>query len=60
MLKFIQHHMDTITNIEMYPVISFCLFFGVFVVASCLAITSSRAHIDEMKNMPLGNDKHES
>ena len=30
MLKFIKHHLDTISGIGIYPVISFLLFFGFF------------------------------
>ena len=56
MLKFIQHHMDTISGIGIYPVISFVLFFGVFIVALVLVRKASRTHIDHMASLPLTGD----
>ena len=56
MLKFVKHHMDTIAGIGIYPVISFVLFFGVFIAALILVRKASRSHIDHMASLPLAHD----
>ena len=30
MLKYIKHHLDTISGVEIYPIISLLLFFGLY------------------------------
>ena len=56
MLKFIKHHMDTITGIGIYPVISFVIFFTVFLIALALVRKASRSHLDHMASLPLAQD----
>lgn len=56
MLKFIKHHMDTIAGIGIYPVISFVIFFSVFLIALVLVRNASRSHIDHMASLPLAQD----
>ncbi len=53
MLKFIKHHMASIGNIEIYPIISFVLFFGFFLIMFWLVIRSDKKHIAKMRNLPL-------
>ena len=53
MLKFIKHHMDTIGGIGIYPVISFVIFFSVFIIALLYVWRVSRTHIDHMSALPL-------
>jgi cytochrome c oxidase cbb3-type subunit IV len=53
MLKFIKHHMTSIGNIEIYPIISFLIFFTVFLLACWMALKASKSHIKEMENIPL-------
>jgi cytochrome c oxidase cbb3-type subunit 4 len=53
MLKFIKHHMTSIGNIEIYPIISLLLFVTIFVAACWMAMRASKAHIAEMSNTPL-------
>lgn len=57
MLKFIKHHMDTIGGIGIYPVISFVIFFSVFLLALLYAGKARKGHIDHMAAMPL-SDPH--
>jgi len=53
MLRFIKHHVDTIGGIEIYPLISFGIFFLFFVAVSVIVITSRKEHIDHMGTLPL-------
>jgi len=53
MLKFIKHHMTSIGNIEIYPIISLLLFVTIFAAACWMAMRASKAHIAEMSNTPL-------
>ena len=53
MLKFIKHHMETIAGIEIYPLISFIIFFVFFVCLFYWVATASKAHIKEMAELPL-------
>lgn len=53
MLKFIKHHMTSIGNIEVYPVISFILFFLFFSIVLIMVIRSSNAFITKMEHLPL-------
>lgn len=53
MLKFIKSHMSTIGNIEIYPVISFVIFFLFFVIVAILVFKSENKFISKMQNLPL-------
>ncbi|MCO6482112.1 MAG: CcoQ/FixQ family Cbb3-type cytochrome c oxidase assembly chaperone [Flavobacteriales bacterium] len=55
MLKFIKHHMDTIAGVGIYPVLSFVIFFGVFLIALLYVRKARRGHIDHMAAMPLSD-----
>lgn len=56
MLKFIQHHLDTIAGVGIYPLISFLLFFGFFLVMLLWLRKVSSAHIDRMAMLPLAEE----
>lgn len=53
MLKFIKHHMDTIAGIGLYPVVSFVIFFSIFLIAVLYVWKATRTHIDHMAALPL-------
>lgn len=53
MLKFIKHHMDTIAGVGIYPVISFLIFFGFFLLVLLWVRKVSGAHIAHMAHLPL-------
>ena len=57
MLKFIKGHMDTIGGIEIYPIISFAIFFLFFVVVTTLVIKARKEHIDHMSALPLDDSE---
>jgi cytochrome c oxidase cbb3-type subunit 4 len=55
MLKFIKHHMS-IDGIEIYPLISFLLFFSFFIIVLIYVFRKDKKHIQEMSNLPLEGD----
>ena len=57
MLKFIKHHMDTISGIGIYPLISFILFFSFFIAMLWWIRKVSTAHISHMSALPLLEDR---
>jgi cytochrome c oxidase cbb3-type subunit 4 len=56
MLKFISHHAESITGIEIYPLVSLCIFFVFFVGLLVYVTRISKAQIRFMESMPLEND----
>ena len=53
MLKFIKHHMTSMDNIEIYPIISLLIFFTFFVILIIYTIKMDKGFIKEMENTPL-------
>ena len=61
MLKFIKHHVETIAGIEIFPLISFLIFFTFFVLLLIWVFRSSKEYIDEVERLPLeGSDPNDS
>lgn len=57
MLKFIKHHMSEITGIELYPMISFVLFFSFFVGMIIWVYKTKKEHFNYLSNIPLDDQK---
>ena len=53
MLKFIKHHMETIAGIELYPLISFIIFFVFFVGLTIYVLKADKKMISDFANIPL-------
>lgn len=53
MLKFIKHHMETISGIEIYPLISFVIFFIFFTGLIIYVFKTDKKLIDTIANIPL-------
>lgn len=53
MLKYIKQHLASISGIEIYPIISFLIFFLFFVGAAMLIMKADKKHIEKMSNLPL-------
>jgi cbb3-type cytochrome oxidase subunit 3 len=60
MLKYIKGHMDSIQDIEIFPIISLLIFFGFFTILFIWVVTSKKKYIDEVSNLPLENDEDEN
>lgn len=56
MLKYIKHHMETISGIEIYPVISFLIFFIFFLGLIVYMIKVDKKALKDMANIPLDKD----
>ena len=55
MLKFIKEHMESITGIEIYPIISLLIFFTFFVVLFWWVFTAKKEYLETVSNIPLDN-----
>jgi hypothetical protein len=55
MLKFVKNHMESITGIEIYPMISLLIFFTFFVVLFWWVFTAKKDYIKTVSNIPLDN-----
>jgi len=55
MLKFVKNHMDSISGIEIYPIISLLIFFVFFVVLFWWVFTAKKDYIKTVSNIPLDN-----
>ncbi|MCB0399733.1 MAG: CcoQ/FixQ family Cbb3-type cytochrome c oxidase assembly chaperone [Winogradskyella sp.] len=55
MLKFVKHHMESITGIEIYPLISLLIFFIFFVALFFWVFTAKKEYITTVSNIPLDN-----
>ncbi len=56
MLKFIKHHMETIAGIELYPLISFVIFFVFFIGLTIYVIKADKKFIDKIANIPFDSN----
>ena len=55
MLKFVKNHMESITGIEIYPMISLLIFFIFFVILFWWVFTAKKEYIKTVSNIPLEN-----
>ncbi|WNH07915.1 CcoQ/FixQ family Cbb3-type cytochrome c oxidase assembly chaperone [Thalassobellus suaedae] len=55
MLKFAKNYMESITGIEIYPIISLLIFFTFFVVLFLWVFTAKKDYIKTVSNIPLDN-----
>lgn len=53
MLKFIKGYMTSIDGIEIYPIISFIIFFVFFIAVIYYIVTAKKNYIDELSNLPF-------
>lgn len=53
MLKFIKHHMETIAGIEIYPILSFLIFFTLFTSVLVYVFYQGKAYFDQVGALPL-------
>ncbi len=58
MLKFIKHHLDTISDVDIYPIISLLIFFTFFTMITVRAFTRKKEYIKEISALPLEDDSN--
>lgn len=56
-MKFI-NYLESITGVEIYPLISLIIFFLFFVIVGVYLLKSGKDHFNEVSNIPL--DKNEN
>lgn len=56
MLKFVKHHMETIAGVEIYPIISFVIFFTFFIGLTLYVILLRKGYVEELENIPLNEN----
>lgn len=56
MLKFVKNHLESITGIEIYPILSLLIFFGFFVILFWWVVTAKKDYITKVSNIPLETD----
>lgn len=57
MLKFIKHNMETISGIEIFPIISLLIFFTFFVGLFIWVFTYKKERITELSNIPFMDEE---
>ena len=57
MLKFVKSHLETITGIEIYPLISLVIFFTFFVALFWWVFTAKKEYINSVSRIPLDEQK---
>ena len=55
MLKFVKHYMESISGIEIYPMISLLIFFVFFVILFWWVFTAKKEYIQKVSNLPFDN-----
>lgn len=53
MLKFVKNHLESITGIEIYPLISLLIFFAFFVALFWWVFTAKKDYINKVSRIPL-------
>ncbi|RME17105.1 MAG: CcoQ/FixQ family Cbb3-type cytochrome c oxidase assembly chaperone [Bacteroidetes bacterium] len=53
MLKYVKHHLENIVGVEIYPIISFLIFFLFFIAVLIWLIRVDKQHINKLKNIPF-------
>ena len=59
MLKFVKNHLETITGIEIYPLISLVIFFTFFVTLFWWVFTAKKDYINTVSRIPLDEHKND-
>ena len=59
MLKFVKNHMESISGIEIYPLISLLIFFTFFVLLFWWVFTAKKDYIKKVSNIPLDNQNQQ-
>ena len=56
MLKFVKHNLETIADVEIYPIISLSIFFVIFASYTIWAMTYKKETIKELSNLPFKDE----
>ena len=56
MMKLVSHYFESVAGIEIYPIISFLIFFVFFLTVTYLVIKMDKKDVQYLSNMPLDID----
>ena len=59
MLKFVKNHMESITGVEIYPIISLLIFFIFFVVLFWWVFTAKKDYIKKVSHLPFDHHNND-
>lgn len=57
MLKFVKGNLESINDVQIFPIISLVIFFSFFVVLIFYVYSRSRENIEEVSRLPLEEDE---
>ncbi len=60
MLKFIKGHMTSIEGVDLFPVMAFLLFLGIFLFVIWWVYGMRRDDVDRMSALPLASDDNQA
>ena len=60
MLKFIKHNMETIIGIEIFPIVSFLIFFLFFIVLFIWVAKMKKTEVNSLAILPLDEQEVEN
>lgn len=55
-MKLVRHYLESISGIEIYPIISFIIFFLFFIAVTWYVITMDKSYVDEVSGYALDSD----
>ena len=56
MLRFIKHNLATIDGVGLYAIISFLIFFSIFIGMLIYVFVMPKSKVEELSNLPLDNN----
>jgi len=56
MYKFIKQYAETISNVDIYPLVSLFIFFVFFIVLLVLVKKMKKERVEELSNLPLDGE----
>ena len=56
MLRFIQHNLTSIGNVEWYPIISLLIFTLFFAIVVIRVVKMSKSYVTEISDLPLNDN----
>lgn len=56
-MKLVTHYFESVTGVEIYPIVSFLIFFSFFLAVTYIVIKMPKKEVQEMSNMPLDGEQ---
>lgn len=60
MLRFIQHNLTTIGNVEYFPIISLIIFSLFFILVAIRVFRMPKSAVEELSHIPLNDQTNDS